>query len=746
MAGDLNPGQHEAVRTLSGPMLVLAGAGTGKTRVVTFRIAELIRRRIRPARILAVTFTNKAAAEMRERSAALLGKKLRESPEISTFHSLCVRVLRRHIARLGYPEKFSIYDSTDQEGVARQSLREINVPGETLRPGDLLYLIGQWKSKAVRADDAESVATTDREHLAAAAYRRYQATLRAAGAVDFDDLLLLTEDLFSRFDDVRKAEAGRFDHLLIDEYQDTNASQYRIVKALAAPHRNLCVVGDDDQSIYGFRGAEVAHILRFTQDWPDAKLVRLEENYRSRPEILHLANTLIVCNKHRHEKVLRASRSSGERPRILQFQDETDEAHEVVADIKKSLVEWNIKPRDVAILFRTNEQPRAFETELRQANVPYVLVGGMSFFDRKEVRDVLAYFKLIAQPNDEVALLRIINTPPRGISQPTVNALMAEATKRGCPLTEVLADPAGAAGVNAAAVEAIGLFQRFVDDFRERLKIEEAAKRNKKAQVEPAIVDEAPAADAATEESAASLTSDVPQGVPASLHPVGLVAWVHDLLRTINYRSEIMRAYKEPRDQETRWQSIEEVVNSIGNYARRAKRPTLSGFLEEVAMNTREQESDKEGQLERNAVALMTLHSAKGLEFPHVYLVGLEEGLLPHRRAIEEQGDAIDEERRLCYVGLTRARERLTLTMALSRMKWGKARESVPSRFLYELTGQANHPNAEAAREGLSPSQRKALNKKKKPSGAKKKASPKVGEKKRAVAPVGAEQRVSTPP
>ncbi|HEX3870086.1 MAG TPA: UvrD-helicase domain-containing protein, partial [Pirellulales bacterium] len=382
MNDGLNAAQREAVHTLGGPLLVLAGAGTGKTRVVTFRIAELIRRGTRADRILAVTFTNKASKEMLQRATAILGKRLPEKPQISTFHSLCVRILKRHIRRLGYPEAFTIYDRSDQESVARAALRELKVPGAEMRPGDLIALISNWKNASVTPQQSASLARSDKEHLASMAYRRYQQSLKNAGAVDFDDLLLCSEELLTRFEDVRRAEAGRFDHLLVDEYQDTNGSQYRIIRALAEGHRNLCVVGDDDQSIYGWRGADVSHILGFKRDWPDAKVVRLEENYRSTEPILALANRLIEHNKHRHDKVLRASRHVGEEPRMLQYLDETTEATEVVEEIKSLLFKRLAEPRDIAILFRTNEQPRAFEAELRRAKIPYVLIGGMSFYDR----------------------------------------------------------------------------------------------------------------------------------------------------------------------------------------------------------------------------------------------------------------------------------------------------------------------------------------------------------------------------
>jgi DNA helicase II / ATP-dependent DNA helicase PcrA len=648
---DLNAAQHDAVHTLSGPLLVLAGAGTGKTRVVTYRIAELIRHRTRPERILAVTFTNKAATEMQERTAALLGKHIKSQPEMSTFHSLCVRILRRHIRQLGYPAAFAIYDRGDQEGVARTVLREIKVADALLRPGDLLYFIGRWKTACVRPEEAASLAQTDKEHLAAAAYRRYQNALKAAGAVDFDDLLLCTEDLFRQFPKTGKAEADRFDHLLVDEYQDTNGSQYRIVKALAGGHRNLCVVGDDDQSIYGWRGAEVAHILRFKNDWPEAKLVRLEVNYRSTHEIVGWANRLIAFNKVRHGKVLRAT-FHGEPPRILQLEDEVKEAKTVVRQIATRIAEKTVQPRDVAILCRTNEQPRAFEMELRQAKVPYVLLGGMSFYDRKEVRDILAYLKLLANPADEVSLLRIVNLPARGISQATVKRLLEEAIRLGKPMWQVLPHAGHLPGLPAAAAQAVERFRTMIERFQQ------TAKEGR------------------------------------------LVEMLKTLIREIAYKDELTRLYPDAADQEARWQAVEEVVNAMAAYSQRATKPTLTGFLQEVALTGNDESDDKESQLQRNAVALMTLHAAKGLEFREVYMVGMEEGTLPHHRSITEPGAAVDEERRLCYVGVTRAQRRLTLTLALSRNKWGKPRPTLPSRFLYELTGQADSPNYEAAKQG----------------------------------------------
>ena len=646
MAHDLNPAQQKAVDTLSGPLLVLAGAGTGKTRVVTYRIAKLIKSGVAADRILAVTFTKKASVEMRKRAASLLGKKQKIRPEISTYHALCMRILRRHIRRLGYPEKFAIYDRGDQESVARGALREIKVPNDVMRPGDLLGLISTWKMRSIRPPQAASVARTDKEHLGAMGYRRYQNALKTAGAVDFDDLLLLTEELFSQYAEVRREEAGRFDHLLVDEYQDTNGTQYRIIKALAAGHRNLCVVGDDDQSIYGWRGAEVSHILGFRNDWPEAKIVRLEENYRSTSEILTLANRLILFNKVRHDKVLRPMRHGGHKPTIEQYPDEEKEATQTIASIKQRLSDPAVQLRDFAILFRTNEQPRAFEAALRKADLPYVLIGGMSFYDRKEVRDVLSFIKLLAEPTDEVAALRIINTPPRGITQKTVATLMEHAVARGGRLWESIAGAESIPNISPQATKALAAFRQTIQDFSARL---------------------------------------------ANQSPVDVV---NDLIKQVRYYDELSRVYKEQTDRDSRWAGVEEVVNALATFCESNSEPTLREFLDEIMLSGRDDKDEKDSQLNRNAIALMTLHSAKGLEFPEVYLVGMEEGFLPHHRSVAAEGDAIDEERRLCYVGITRAEERLTMSLALTRRKWGKARDTHPSRFLFELAGQADNPNA----------------------------------------------------
>jgi DNA helicase II / ATP-dependent DNA helicase PcrA len=655
MTHGLNPEQHEAVQTLRGPMLVLAGAGSGKTRVVTFRIANLIRHGTAPDRILAVTFTNKAAKEMRERIGSMIGPKRRPrrgektppAPVVGTFHSNCVQILRRHARHLGYPDRFAIYDRGDQESIARDVLRQLRVHTGMLKPGDFLSHVSRWKNAGIRVEAAGEHARSDAEHVAASGYRRYQQALKLAGAMDFDDLLLLTEQLFREFEDVRQQESSRFDHVLVDEYQDTNQSQYAIIQQLAGEHRNLCVVGDDDQSIYGWRGAEVQHILNFRNDWPDAKVIRLEANYRSTSAILETANRLIAFNKVRHDKVLKAARAAGSPPRILQFKDELEEARGIAEEIARVLEKRTREPRDFAILFRTNEQPRVFETELRKAQIPYSLVGSQSFFDRKEVKDLLSYFKVVDNPKDEVALLRIINTPQRGIGAKSVETLLNSAVSQGKSVWEAMQDSALVAAMPEPAKRGIERLQLLVG-------------RN-----------------------TAKLSS------PA----VSLAAVTRDLVYDLDYLSAIERMYPTPEEAQSRKDSVEEVINAIAEYEAENKSPSLAGFLDDIALGGQDFGSPKEKERQRNAVSLMTYHSAKGLEFPIVYMVGMEEGILPHRRSLAEDYDDVEEERRLCYVGITRAQDELTLCLPLQRKKWGKPRDTFASRFLYELTGQADNPN-----------------------------------------------------
>ena len=639
---DLNERQREAVLTLSGPLLVLAGAGTGKTRVITYRAAELIRRGTPADRILSVTFTNKAAREMQQRTAAL-GRAQRGAarPLVTTFHSLCVRILRQEATHLGYPLNFAIYDRSDQEAAARAALREIRVSDKTLRPGDLVQRISRWKSAGILPNRAGEFVETDLDMLAAAAYRRYQQAIKSRGGVDFDDLLLLTNRLFDEFPQALERHQRRFDHVQIDEYQDTNGTQFALAEALVRPHRSLCVVGDDDQSIYGWRGAEVRHILEFQNIFPGTKIIRLEQNYRSNPAILELANRLAAHNPGRHAKRLEACRPAGSAVRFRGFEDEQAEAAAVVGEIA-GLVEAGTRPGDIAILFRTNEQPRLFEAELRRRRLRYVVIGGQSFFDRKEIRDLLAYLKVIARPDDEQSLLRIINTPPRGIGDAAVEKLMTTAVQSGRGLWNVIAEadagsrPDISPKATAGLAELRNLVNRFRHDF----------------------------------EAASAPLPDLFQ----------------KLVEEVRYQAEIERLNSEPEQRLARLAAIEQLRDAIKIYAGRADSVSLGGFLEDCALAGRDEEQDDAERENSDVIRLMTLHSAKGLEFPRVYLVGLEEGLLPHRRSLEDpDSPSLPEERRLAYVGVTRAMNDLTITWAETRTKWGKRQPTIVSRFVAEM-------------------------------------------------------------
>ncbi len=640
----LNPPQREAVETLSGPVLVLAGAGTGKTRVITYRMVRLLQAGVHPEQILSVTFTNKAAKEMLERTKALLGAGMKKRPWISTFHSLCVHILREDIPRLGYPGQFTILDRGDQESMARKVLRDIRVTEQSLKPADLLSLIGKWKSAGLSPERAAKFVEDAKESLGAMGYRRYQQAIKAAGAVDFDDLLLLTEQLFDSFPDVLEKNQDRFTHVQIDEYQDTNGLQFRIIEALVRKHRNLCVVGDDDQSIYGWRGAEVKHILGFSNMFPGAKVIRLEDNYRCTDDIIDHANRLVSHNRDRHKKVLRANKTAREEVRFIDFPDEQLEAEKVVGEIRFLHQKKGIPLVQFAILFRTNEQPRLFESELRRQQLPYVLMGSQSFYDRKEIKDLLCYLKVISRPDDEQALLRIINTPARGISDAACEKLLARAVKLGVPLWNVVEGAVADKEITAKAGEALrklyGQFRRWRENFAQQ--------------------------------------------------PEKMADLVRALVLEIDYDKEIERQYKDEQQQAQRKVVLQDYVNSIAEYVEKADSPSLHDYLTSIALERRDEEPDKEKMANADAVKLMTLHSAKGLEFPRVYMVGMEEGLLPHKRTIEGTEAEIAEERRLAYVGVTRAQESLTLTRAESRRKWGKPRQTMASRFIHEMRG-TNH-------------------------------------------------------
>ncbi len=562
-----------------------------------------------------------------------------------------MRILRQDATHLGYPANFSIFDRSDQESAARAALREIRVSDKTLRPGDLVSRISRWKSAGIAPQRAIDFVENDLDMLAASAYRRYQQAIKSRGGVDFDDLLLLTHRLFEEFPDVLARHQRRFDHVQIDEYQDTNGTQFALAEALVRPHRSLCVVGDDDQSIYGWRGAEVRHILEFQNIFPGTRVIRLEQNYRSNPAILEIANRLAANNPGRHAKRLEACRPPGSAVRFRGFEDEQAEAAAVVAEIA-GLVAGGTTPGEVAILFRTNEQPRLFESELRRRRLPYVVIGGQSFFDRKEIRDLLAYLKVISRTDDEQSLLRIINTPPRGIGDAAVEKLTMQAVRSGRTVWDVITRAEGMVDPDGNLV---------VSGERPEMSVKAAAGVAELRSVIERFRDEF-----------AALAQPLPD-------------LFQKLVEEIRYEAEIERLNPEPEQQLTRKAALDQLRESIKIYSDRAETVSLAGFLEDCALAGRDEEDDSERE-RSGVVRLMTLHSAKGLEFPRVYLVGLEEGLLPHRRSLEDpDSPSLPEERRLAYVGVTRAMNDLTISWAESRMKWGKRQPTLVSRFVAEM-------------------------------------------------------------
>ena len=625
----LNEAQREAVKTTEGPLLVLAGAGTGKTRVITMRIGYLMSRGVAPENILAVTFTNKAAAEMRERIRQLVGESAKRLT-VGTFHAFCMRALRAHAGAAGLPRAFSICDASDQLSAVKSVMRELRVHETTMHPSAVLSRISFNKNRLRAPEDEDNV-------LVASVWERYQEHLERSRSVDFDDLLLKTLRLLKAHKKIRDVFRDTYRYVLVDEYQDTNHPQYEIVRAISAGHRNICVVGDDDQSIYGWRGADIQKILGFHRDFKGAKIVRLETNYRSTRPILDAANAVIRNNPARHEKKLRSARGSGEPVRLTRLRDEVTEARFVAEEITKLVRRREAKLSECAVLFRTQVQPRPFEVEFRAAGLPYVLVGGMSFFDRKEVRDILAFLKLVANSEDETSLMRVINTPPRAIGKTTIDRVVDFATENGISVHAAFERGDEIAGLSASALESYRAFRAVLSG------------------------------------------SSLPRASQ------GLVAGISELLEALSYRTEVRRLYADPMTRQARWAAVEEVQNFAENYTRKSKSPALVGFLEELALSSGEDTKDREED-SREAVTLMTLHAAKGLEYPYVFLVGMEEGLLPHARSVEDGG--LEEERRLTYVGITRAMRALTLSFVSERARYGKRAAVMPSRFLFEMKGE----------------------------------------------------------
>jgi DNA helicase II / ATP-dependent DNA helicase PcrA len=636
---DLNPAQREAVLATEGPVLVIAGAGSGKTRVLTRRIAHLLNAvGVKPPEIIAITFTNKAAGEMRERLADLVGPPARAA-WVMTFHAACGRILRREAPRLGYRSNFTIYDSADQTRLVKQCLEELERDPKRFTPRGIHSQISNAKNQLIGPEEYKSRVASFYDQTVADVYELYQRRMFTSNAVDFDDMLYLTVDVLERFPEAAEKWQNAFRYVLVDEYQDTNHAQYRLLQLLARKHGNVFAVGDPDQSVYGWRGADIRNVLEFEDDFRGAKTITLEQNYRSTTNILDAANGVISNNRERKPKSLWSELGEGDPVRIVEVEDEHAEARYVAAEIAM-LVEQGYSGSEVAVFYRTNAQSRVLEDVLVRQGVPYQVIGGPRFYERAEVKDLVAYLQVIDNPYDAVSLLRIANRPRRGIGDSTLAKLMSFADDVEMSLWEAM-DRCPAAGVGTAPAKAVAGFRTTVQSLM----------------------------SAAGELNVAEL-------IEAVLDRTGYLESL-EAERTIEAQGRI--------------ENLQELVALAREWLETAAEPSLSTFLQEVSLYSDQDAIRGEGSL----VTLMTLHNAKGLEFRAVYLIGMEEGIFPHSRSIEEQG--IEEERRLCYVGMTRAMERLTLLHASSRMLYGGRSYNLPSRFLDEL------PDRHVERDRLKP-------------------------------------------
>jgi DNA helicase II / ATP-dependent DNA helicase PcrA len=623
----LNPTQQDAVEHTEGPLLILAGAGSGKTRVLTHRVAYILDRGLAaPEEVLAITFTNKAAQEMKDRVALLVGPDSRRM-WVSTFHAFCARILRVHADKLGYKREFTIYDQADQVRLVKRCIVELGKDPKRFNPRSFQSQISAAKNVLMTPEDFLRSTEGYIAENVAEVYDLYQRRLYESNAMDFDDLIMQTVALLEIFPEVRERYQTRFKYIHVDEYQDTNHAQYRLVNILAAAHRNLCVVGDDDQSVYSWRGADIRNILDFERDYPEAKVVKLEQNYRSTQTILDAANAVVANNALRKAKELWTAGPQGERIRVFTASDEYAEARFVVSEIQR-VIDSGARPVDVAVFYRTNAQSRALEDVLVREGVPYQVVGGVRFYERAEIKDAMAYLAVISNPSDSGSLERIINVPKRGLGSTSVARLQEHARRNGISLYEALAevervDLTGAAKKACRAV--LSLFEGW----------RVAAQEVPPAELIGAVIDES------------------------------------------GYRAELVA--ENTVESESRLENLEELINAAREYERVEPEPTLAGFLQEQALYSEQDALSSAG----GKVALMTLHNAKGLEFDHVLVVGMEEGTFPHARSLDEHN--LEEERRLAYVGITRAKRSLTLSYAKLRSNWGEREYQMPSRFLAEI-------------------------------------------------------------
>jgi DNA helicase-2/ATP-dependent DNA helicase PcrA len=632
----LNPAQREAVLHDEGPLLILAGAGSGKTKVVTHRIARLIAEGLcHPSELLAMTFTNKAAEEMRERVVSLSGPEA-NSLWISTFHAACVRILRREIGTLGYHPQFVIYDDADSTACLKEVMKALDISDKVYPARALKHFIGQFKNLCLTPEEASAQESEfGPASVAAQVYPHYQAALKANGALDFDDLLMVTVFLLERHAEVLTRYQQRLRYILVDEYQDTNHAQYRLLRQLAASHRNICVVGDDDQSIYRWRGANIENILNFEADYPETRVVILEENYRSTQTILDAASAVVAFNRGRRPKTLFTSHSGGEPIIFFESDDERQEA-EFVAQTVKALRLEGMDWRDVAVFYRTNAQSRVLEDALVRHAIPYRVVRGFRFYDRKEIKDLVAYLRVVINPEDSVSLRRVINFPPRGIGAKTMEVIGQEAAERGISLNQAARSLVESDVLPAATAGKVKAFLELVD----------------------------------------------------SLHVVSASASASETLVAVLDATDMIELYRQDQSPEAtaRLENIRELLGAVEEFEERAEDPSTFAFLDQAALS-REEDSF---EADSGALSLMTLHSSKGLEFPVVFLTGMENRIFPHVRSLQDP-KALEEERRLCYVGMTRAKERLFLTCAQRRRLHGHTQFYPPSIFLAEIPKEAIH-------------------------------------------------------
>ena len=627
----LNNEQQDAVTHTEGPLLILAGAGSGKTRVLVHRIAYMIEEKnVSPYSILAITFTNKAAGEMRERIDRMVGFGA-DQIWVATFHSTCVRILRRHIELLGYDTNFTIYDADDSKSVMKQVFKTLNIDPKQIKEKRVLNVISSCKDELMGADEYEAFAATYEEEKIAACYKEYQDALKRSNALDFDDIIVKTVELFKKYPEVLNNYQDRFRYIMVDEYQDTNTAQYELIRLLASKYRNLCVVGDDDQSIYKFRGANIRNILDFEKHFKDAYVVKLEQNYRSTQNILDAANAVIKNNSSRKDKALWTDKGEGSRIHFRQFETAYEEAEYIADDIAKTVKKGLAKAGQCAVLYRTNAQSRMIEEQFVRNGMPYDLVGGVNFYDRKEIKDMLAYLRMVDNAVDDLQVRRIINVPRRGIGQTTIDKVAGYAREHGLSFYEACEEVDSIPSIGAAAKKIEG-FVNMVRVFR------------------------------------------------ASAPEYGMRGLIADIIEKTGYVSELEES--EEDDAKDRIENIYELVNKIVYYEDNTDEPTLLGFLEEVALV-----SDIDGLQEgADKAVLMTLHAAKGLEFDRVYIAGCEDGIFPsYMSVMDTDKDAIEEERRLAYVGITRAKEELTITYSKTRMNRGEFQHNPVSRFIREI-------------------------------------------------------------